>query len=120
MRSDEETRAVKLAINQSAFRTANERLRGAALSHHFRPNQRVPFICECADPHCRETVMLSLSDYEAVRAHPDRFFLVAEHEDPEAAHERILQAEQGYAVVEKVGTAGGEAARLDPRDHSRS
>jgi hypothetical protein len=118
MRSHEEARAVKLAINQSAFRSANERLRGAALSHRFRPNQRVPFICECADPHCRETVMLSLVDYEAVRAHPDRFFLVAGHEDVEAAHERILEAEQGYSVVEKVGTAGGEAVLLDPRDRS--
>jgi hypothetical protein len=62
--------------------------------------------------------MVSLVDYEAVRAQPDRFFLVAGHEDAEAAHERILEAEPGYAVVEKVGTAGGEAARLDLRDRS--
>jgi hypothetical protein len=62
--------------------------------------------------------MLSLPDYEAARAHPDRFFLVAGHEDPESAHERVLEAEQGYSLVEKVGTAGVEAERLDPRDHS--
>ena len=62
--------------------------------------------------------MLSLADYEDVRGHADRFFLVAGHEDAEGAHERILDAEQGYAIVEKVGTAGVEAERLDPRDSS--
>ena len=31
---------------------------------------------------------------------------------------RILEAEHGYAVVEKVGTAGIEAERLDPRGRS--
>lgn len=90
-----ETRARKLALNQSTFRGANEQMQRAARSHHFAASQRVPFICECADPSCREIVMLSLFDYEAVRAHPNRFFLATGHEDAEEAHERILEAEQG-------------------------
>jgi hypothetical protein len=118
MKTEDETRARKLAMNQSRFRSANEQMERLARSHHFDATQRVPFLCECADPQCQEIVMLSLVDYEAVRAHPERFFLVAGHEDPEAAHERILEAEQGYSVVEKVGTAGVEAARLDPRGRS--
>ena len=118
METADDTRARKLAMNQSRFRSANERMQRAARSHRFDANQRVPFLCECADPHCQEIVMLSLVNYEAVRAHPNRFFLVAGHEDAEAAHERILEAEQGYSVVEKVGTAGGEAVLLDPRDRS--
>jgi hypothetical protein len=75
----------------------------------------VPFLCECADPGCFEAVMLSLEEYEQVRAHPSRFVLVAGHEDVEAAHERIVEAEEGYAIVEKVGAAGAEAARLHER-----
>jgi hypothetical protein len=118
MDKDDKQRARKLAANQSTFRSANERMQRLAQSHRFDATQRVPFICECADPSCRETVMLSLADYEAVRAHANRFFLVAGHEDAEAAHELILEAEQGYAVVEKVGTAGVEAERLDPRDRA--
>jgi hypothetical protein len=116
METRDEARARKLALNQSTFRSANERIQRAARSHHFEASQGVPFICECADPNCREIVMLSLLDYEAVRAHPDRFFLVAGHEDAEATHERILEAEAGYAIVEKVGTAGVEAEHLDPRN----
>ena len=111
MRVDRDAVAIKLAINESAFRTANDHLRGAALSHHFTPDQRVPFVCECADPGCRETVMLSFGEYEHIRAHPAWFLLVAGHEEPEADHERIIGAEQGYALVEKIGAAGREAVR---------
>lgn len=115
MGTGDEARARKVAQNQSTFRCANERIERAARSHQFEESQRVPFICECADPSCRELVMLSLVDYEAVRAHAERFFLVAGHEDEEETYERILEAEQGYAVVEKIKTAGVEAERLDPR-----
>ena len=113
--TDDEARAIKHAMNESAFRTANERLRRAAQSHRFREADRVPFICECADEHCREIVMLTVGDYEHIRAHPTWFLLVAGHEDGDGAKERIIDAEQGYAVVEKIGIAGEEAARLHPR-----
>lgn len=113
---DEEGRAHKLAANQSRFRRANDRLERAAQSHRFRSTDRVPFLCECADPSCFEAVMLSIEEYERVREHPSRFVLVAGHEDPESSHERIVDAESGYAIVEKVGAAGAYAARLDGRD----
>jgi len=115
MAADEEARAHKLAANQSRFRRSNERLQRAAFSHQFKGADRVPFLCECADPGCFEAVMLSMEEYERVREHPSRFLLVAGHEDAEAALERIIEAEEGYAVVEKLGDAGTEAARLDER-----
>ena len=115
MSADEEARAHKLAANESRFRRSNERLRRAAYSHRFRAADRVPFLCECADPGCFEAVMLSMEEYERVREHPSRFVLVAGHEDAEAAHERIIEAEKGYAIVEKLGHAGAEAARLHER-----
>lgn len=113
--TDDKARAFKLATNQSAFRRSNERLRKAAGSHRFTWSDHVPFVCECADENCREIVMLTLEEYEIVRAHPTWFVLVAGHEDEDSAQERIVDAEQGYAVVEKVGAAGVEAARLHPR-----
>ena len=113
---DEEARAHKLAANQSRFRRSNERLERAARSHRFEAADRVPFLCECADPGCFEAVLLSIAEYERVRAHPSRFLLAAGHEDPESAHERIVEAESGYAIVEKVGHAGTEAARLHERN----
>jgi hypothetical protein len=115
METGDETRARKVALNQSTFRSANERIERAAQSHHFEANQGVPFICECADPSCYETVMVSLADYEAVRAHADRFFVAIGHDDEEETYERTLDTKPGYALVEKIGTAGVEAERLDPR-----
>lgn len=115
MRTDDKARALKLAINESAFRTSNDRLRRAAGSHRFEGADRVPFVCECADENCREIVMLPIEDYEHIRAHPTWFLLVAGHEDEDATLERIVDAEHGYAVVEKLGTAGEEAARLHER-----
>jgi hypothetical protein len=115
MAVDGEARAHKVAANQSRFRRSNERLERAAVSHRFESADRLPFLCECADPGCFEAVMLSIAEYERVRAHPSRFLLVAGHEDSEAAHERIVEAEGGYAIVEKVGQAGLEAARLHER-----
>jgi len=118
MRADGEERALKLAMNASAARTSNERLSRMAISHRFAPYQRVPFVCECADARCHETVMLSLEEYERVRTHPSRFLLVAGHEDAETTNQRIVEAENGYAIVEKVGGVGREATRLDPRHTS--
>lgn len=113
---DEEGRAYKLAANQSRFRRSNERLARAAHGHRFRSTDRVPFLCECADPSCFEAVMLNIEEYERVREHPSRFVLVAGHEDPDSAHERIVEAENGYAIVEKVGAAGAHASRLHAPD----
>lgn len=59
--------------------------------------------------------MLNLEEYDRIRSHGSWFLLVAGHEDAEATHERIIEAESGYAIVEMTGVAGGEAARLDPR-----
>ena len=101
----------KLVENEARFRRANERIREAAVSYGFTREQRIPFFCECSDPSCRETVMLSLPAYDHARAHPDRFLLCAGHENEDDL-ERIVEAEDGYAVVEKIGEAGREAARL--------
>jgi formate-nitrite transporter family protein len=112
--TDEEARALKLAMNESRARTSNDRLRRAADSHRFRREDRVPFLCECGDENCYEIVMITIEDYEHIRVHPTWFLLVAGHEN-DATQERIVDAEQGYAVVEKIGAAGVEAARLHRR-----
>ena len=102
----------ELVASQSSFRDANDRLRRIVTSYGFEPDQRAPFICECPDPVCFETVMLSLEEYDRVRNHPRWFLLAAGHEAPEERHERVVEAESGYAISEKISIAGEEAARL--------
>lgn len=112
MPADEDERARGEASGHSRFRDANERLRRIADSYRFEAGDHAPFICECADPSCFESVMLSLDEYDRVRVHPTWFVLVAGHEDGEATHEHVLESERGYTIVEMTGAAGAEAERL--------
>lgn len=101
-----EARAVKLAANESAFRRSDERSRRAADSHRFGRTDRAPFVCECADESCREIVMLTIEEYEHVRAHPTWFLLVAGHEEPDAGLERIIDGRAGLRRRREAGYCG--------------
>jgi hypothetical protein len=103
-------RSARLAENETIFRAGNERIEaivgGAA--------ERAPYLCECGDARCFEPVRLTRAEYEAVRSHPARFFVVPGHEDLTAG-EVVYQDFPGYTVVEKQGPEGELVERSDPR-----
>ena len=104
-----ETRAQRAAQNESLFRRVNERVE--ALS---RDVDTLTLVCECADPSCVQRLRgISTSEYEAVRAHPDRFFVARTHELGE--FETVVGERPGYLIVRKVGEAGDVAIEQDPR-----
>lgn len=100
----------RIALNQSAFREANERIEATA--DQMALLGPVPFICECADPNCTEIVSLSLIDYENVRQYPTRFFNYPSHEatSVEAGAGVVVGHLSGCVLVDKVGVAGAIAA----------
>ena len=103
--------ADRIARNETLFREVNERIEAGQW-----PTERgepVAFRCECGSLHCNRLVELTLDAYEQVRASPTRFVLVAGHEIPEI--DRVVEREQGYVVVEKVGEAAEAAEETDPR-----
>jgi hypothetical protein len=106
--SDGGVRAVKAARNQALWREINERIRLVA-----EDSGDVTFLCECANLECTESLHLSLAEYEHVRSSPKRFPIALGHEFP--AFEDVVVADDRYAVVEKRGRAGKEAAKMDPR-----
>ena len=57
----------RIAETHARFRQANEQIEAAA--HTLDVVGKVPFICECADPECMETVRLHREEYEDVREH---------------------------------------------------
>jgi len=93
------TRDRRLAENQELFRSANAGLERAA-SHNDLDIEALPFLCECADENCMETVALSLPTYEEVRSHPNRFFIVTGHQTIEG-EDVVTTSENGYSIVEK-------------------
>jgi hypothetical protein len=106
--SDGGVRAAKAARHQSLWREINERIRLVAEDWGD-----VEFVCECASLECTESINLSVAEYEHVRGSPKRFPIALGHDF--SAFEDVVAADDRYAVVEKRGKAGREAARMDPR-----
>jgi hypothetical protein len=105
------TRAERQGRNESLFREVNERI--AELNQTFHIEGRSEFLCECSREECKEPVSISIDEYEGVRRESTRFFVLPGHEDESV--ERVLERNERYIVVEKIGEAATEAEDLDPR-----
>ncbi len=107
----DEARQERLAKNEDLFRTLNENIVGIAGT--LGGDTPYEFICECATSGCFERLLLTLQEYERVRADGAYFLLKPGHEDIEV--EQVIARYDGYAVVEKDGVAGLMAHADDPR-----
>jgi hypothetical protein len=96
----------RLGFNEATFRKVNEAIRRDS------GDARVAFVCECGRLGCNQLIELSRAQYQAVRAHPRRYFLLATHELLEV--ERVVERHADYLVIEKLGEAGDIAERTDP------
>jgi hypothetical protein len=103
----------RIALNNAAFRNANERIGAAAGVYDV--DMPVPFICECADRDCSEIVRLDLDEYDEIRADPRHFLYAPGHQAAAQGAAVVVEERDGYVIVEKVGHAGGIAEALDER-----
>lgn len=55
----------EIALAAQETRSANDRIGAKARRLHF--TARVPFLCECLDPRCRELVLLAPDAFDALR-----------------------------------------------------
>jgi hypothetical protein len=104
-------RTEQLGRNEALFREVNERIE--EVSGAAGTGDRLDFLCECGRRSCLEAVRMLRSEYEAVRAAPDRFVVALGHEHPEI--ERLVVRSDYFHVVEKIGDAGSVAEALDSR-----
>lgn len=101
------------ARHQTRTRSFNEWIEGAHESMGFHTGTE-PFRCECGDGACGQPIALTRPEYELVRAHPTRFVIARNHENPES--DRVVAEHERYTVVEKlVGLASRQAYRSNPR-----
>jgi hypothetical protein len=104
--------AQRLAGNEAFFRKVNEAIkRGQWPGEETAP---IAFRCECARMGCNQLIVLTLADYERVRADAERFMVLPGHELPEL--ERVVETWPGYVVVLKLEAAAELARASDPRD----
>jgi hypothetical protein len=98
----------KAARNQALMREVNERI--AEVSEEASEMQ---LLCECADLSCDVVLDISMLEYESIRSSSVRFPIALGHDLPDV--EQVVEQNERYAVVEKVGKAAEVSAKLDPR-----
>ena len=105
------------AKNQSLFREVNERVKDVNAS--FNPLLELSdWLCECAIETCVERISMTPQEYETVRAKGNHFAVSPDdgHVVPEV--ERVVEQQDRYWVVEKIGHAGRIAENFDPRSRN--
>lgn len=107
--------AERAAVNQSRFRALNERMEAHNAAHVWVDPPMPDWVCECAFEDCMVPVQLTVAEYEAIREAPTRFLVAPgdDHVVPEV--ERVVERNERYWIVEKVGDAGDMSTALDHR-----
>jgi hypothetical protein len=92
----------------TAFRAANQRLYDTAVQLGVT-DQLVPAICECANPVCRDVVLLRLEQFGEVLARPRHFINLPGHQAVVVGAFQVVSDEAGYVVVQARGGLQGGA-----------
>jgi len=103
-------RSVNLAKNEAIFRAGNDSIDKAAGGRV----EKAPYLCECGEKSCLARVVLTAAEYEAVRSHPARFFVIPGHEDLTAG-EVLVEQHDRFTVVEKQGEEREIVERASPQ-----
>jgi hypothetical protein len=99
------------AAHQMLRREVNERIR--KLANGNTVGDQIDVFCECGRDECAERLSVSMSEYERVRRFSTHFIVLEGHDVLES--ERVVDECGGFMVVEKTGSAGIYAVRVDPR-----
>ena len=103
----------RAAHNQSVFRQVNESIENLSVT----VSQPTPYVCECLNLACTEAIAISRDEYEQERQDPNRFFVLAGHEQLDV--EEVVKQTSRYSIVSKLGIGGDVAAALDPRAYAQ-
>jgi hypothetical protein len=101
----------RLARNEVLFRAINDRIRELGGRFDRAGEERLAFLCECADETCAERIPLKASQYDEVRAIPARFVVALGHEATPLV-ERVIFRSSEFAIVRKIGLAADVARGL--------
>ena len=106
-------RGRRVGQNEALYRQVNERIEDlneafGAVTGDFA------IVCECGNLNCMEQLSIPRELYERTRTNPTRFIVKAGHEERDI--EEIVEAEDGYSVVQKDDPDARQVAReTDPR-----
>lgn len=103
--------AERAAANEARFRQANEQIHQKVIELGAEGG-RAPYLCECEDERCTTVLLLTGEEYEDVRSGSTRFVVAPGHDDGDS---HVVDAHDGFMVIEKTGEEGRLVEELDPR-----
>jgi hypothetical protein len=106
--------ARRLALNESRFRDANERIEDLAEALEADAPS-IPFVCECGRSNCLGTIRIPINVYERARRDPRYFLCKPGHEIIGSGLGRVVEETPTFVIMEKLGEAGAIATERDPR-----
>jgi hypothetical protein len=106
-------REKRIALNENLFRDLNERVQEVVTKIALEVPNALEIFCECGSADCVAKITLLLAEYEAVRAHPERFLIAPGHEIADV--EAVVERRPGYWIVEKHDEGAQIAREQDPR-----
>jgi hypothetical protein len=83
----------RLKHNEAVFRAVNEEI------DELSRNGTSPYVCECAQVSCTETIQLTRVEYRRIRSQAGHYVIVPGHEMPEI--EDVVELAGDHAVVDK-------------------
>jgi len=98
----------RAAKNESLASDVTERI-----EHLGGDSSFVEFVCECTQAACRQTVPLTIEEYDQVRREANQFLVLPGHDVPEV--EQVVALSYRHLVVAKRGAGRRIAERLAPR-----
>jgi hypothetical protein len=100
----------RIARNQATTRQINEEIEQA----HPAVERYIRILCECGQLECDRLIVITIDEYEALRADATRFAVVRAHVIPEV--DRVVEETDRYTVVVKrEGAPAAVAVEQDPR-----
>jgi hypothetical protein len=102
----------RVTRNEATTREINEDIEQAHQAASTPDNVRI--VCECGRLECDCVLVITLAEYESVRADPRQFAVARDHVMADV--ERVVAETDRYAVVAKrEGTPAAVAVEEDPR-----
>lgn len=104
-------RKERIAANEAMFREANERAHAwDEVQSEAEPHS---YLCECADPDCRQRIRLTVGNYERARADSVHFVVSPGHQIADT--EVVVDEGDGWMLVEKNPDVREIVEASDPR-----
>src|SRR5690348_10820211 len=101
----------RAARNEEVFRGVNEQIEEGVERHDVVGP--VQFHCECDRESCFERLELDAAQYRKILEQRYVFVVAPGHDD--ARVERVVEANEGYLLVEKIGEAREALDRQHPQ-----